>query len=968
VPVFIPKQLLAAGLAAAPLFAASYYPVRLDDPQAVYVSPGGDDSTAAIQRAIDKVQETTKYGIVFFAGGRYRITHPLLIWPGIRLIGYGSTRPVLVLAPHSPGYQDAARENYLVFFAGRRPANLAPGQLPPDANPGTFYSAVSNIDIEIGEGNAGAVGVRGTYAQHCFLAHMDFHMGSGLAGVHNTGNVMEDVHFHGGRYGIWTHTPSPGWQFTAVDASFEGQREAAIRDEQAGLTLIRPDFRHVPAAITIDAGSPDELWIKDGRIEDVSGPAVVISLEHNPRTEINIENVVCRGVPIFALLRESGKRFSAPAASYRVSSFNHGLAYADLGSPGEIRDTFDAAPLASLAAPVLSDLTPLPPADTWVNVHTLGVKGDGVTDDTAALRAAIASHRALYLPSGNYILSDTITLRPDTVLIGLHPLATELVLRDRAAAFQGPGTPKPLIEAPSGGANIVMGLGLYTNGINSRAVAALWMSGPQSLMNDVRFLGGHGTVDLQGKRINPYNNTHTADPDLNRRWDSQYPSLWITHGGGGTFFDIWTPSTFAQAGVMISDTTTEGRVYELSSEHHVRHEVQIRNASHWSIYALQTEEERGEGPFALPLEIESSHDITIANFHLYRVISSYQPFPYAVEVSNSSGIRFRNFHCYSNSKVAFDDAVYDRTHDVELRQREFASLDLTGKPRSPRPHRATAVFAADAKVEKLAGGFFNISGGAASASGDFYFVDAHWQRIYKWAAASRQLTTVSDSPLEPVNLAFDKSGNLLVVSYAGAGTIYSFHPGASPDQFRFLKPVPAKPRPGLTAVLPAGDWRLSRDSQTGAPVPKRYQYVSLDGSTFVPAGEDFVRGAENWGVKSADLLRAFGLAPASPNAPFYFTSEAEMMTWRGHVSPDGNLTDLQLFLNRGGESAATDSRGNVYLAAGEIFVYDPSGRLIDTINTPERPIQLVFGGPDRRTLFIAARTSLYAIRALIPGR
>ncbi len=967
----MPKQLTAllALSAAVPVFAASYYPMRLDDPQAVYVAPGGsEDSTAAIQRAIDKVEETTKYGIVFLAPGRYRITDPLLIWPGIRLIGYGPTRPVLVLAPHTSGYDDPAHEHYLVFFAGRRPANLTPGQLPPDANPGTFYSALSNIDIEIGEGNAGAVGVRGTYAQHCFLAHMDFRIGSGLAGVHDTGNVMEDVHFQGGRYGIWTHTPSPGWQFTAVDASFEGQREAAIREEQAGLTLIRPDFRHVPTAVSIDPGSAEELWIKDARFEDIAGPALVISLEHNPRTEINMENVVCRGVPVFALLRESGKRFPGPAETYRVARFGHGLAYADLGLPGEIRDTFDAAPLASLPAPVRSDLTSPPPAGTWVNVHTLGVKGDGVTDDTAALRAAIAGHRALYLPSGNYILSDTITLRRDTVLIGLHPLATELVLPDRTPAFQGPGTPKPLIEAPQGGSNIVTGIGLYTNGINSRAVAALWMAGPHSLMNDVRFLGGHGTVDLQGKRVNPYNNTHTADPDLNRRWDSQYPSLWITHGGGGTFFDIWTPSTFAQAGLMISDTSTEGRVYELSSEHHVRHEVQIRNASHWSIYALQTEEERGEGPFALPLDIESSHDITIANFHLYRVISSYQPFPYAVEVSNSSGIRFRNFHCYSNSKVAFDDAVYDRTYGVELRQREFASFDLTGKPPLPRPHRATAVFGADAKAEKLAGGFFNIAGGATSASGDFYFVDAHWQRIYKWAVGSRQLTTVSDSPLEPVNLAFDKSGNLLVVSYSGPGTIYSFRPGASADQMRILEPVAAKPRPGLTAILPAGDWRLSRDYQTGALIPKRYQYISLDGSTFVPASEDFVRGSESWGVKSADLLRAFGLTPASPGGPFYFTSEAEMMTWRGRVSPEGNFTDLQLFFNQGGESVATDAHGNVYLAAGKIFVYDPSGRLIDTIDTPERPIQLVFGGPDRRTLFIAARTSLYSVRTLIPGR
>ena len=58
----------------------------------------------------------------------------------------------------------------------------------------------------------------------------------------------------------------------------------------------------------------------------------------------------------------------------------------------------------------------------------------------------------------------------------------------------------------------------------------------------------------------------------------------------------------------------------------------LDHASNWEIYALQTEEERGEGGFALPLDIRDSSDITLANLHMYRVVSSYQPFPYAVEL------------------------------------------------------------------------------------------------------------------------------------------------------------------------------------------------------------------------------------------------------------------------------------------------------------------------------------------------
>ena len=957
---------------AAPLWGTSYYTIRLDDPKAVYLtrdnfSVRGDgiaDDSDAIQQAIDKVQETTNQGIVFVPEGRYRLTKTIYIWPGVRVIGYGAARPVLVLGENTPGYQDPDKEKLMIFFAGRRPGANAP---PLDANPGTFYSAVSNIDLEIRDGNGGAVGVRAHYAQHCFLAHMDMRIGSGLAGIHEGGNVLEDVNFHGGRYGIWTGTPSPGWQFTVVDATFEGQREAAIRERAAGLTLIRPHFKNVPAAIAIDAGFPDELWVKNARMEDIAGPAVIVSLEKSALTEINMENVVCQRVPIFALLRESGRRVAAPANAYEVKVYSHGSNYSDIGAVPQIKDVFETTPLKALPDPVESDLPDLPARDTWVNIRALGAKGDGSTDDTAVFQNAIAGNRAIYLPSGKYVVTDTIALKPDTVLIGLHPGSTQIDLLDRTPAYQGVGAPKALIEAPRGGTNIMIGIGLYTNGINPRAVAAKWMAGKDSMMNDVRFLGGHGTSKLDGTRENPYNNTHTADPDLNRRWDAQYPSLWVTDGGGGTFFDIWTPSTFAQAGMLISNTSTEGRVYEMSSEHHVRHEVQLRNASNWQIYALQTEEERGEGGFALPLEIDASSNITLANFHAYRVISTFQPFPWAIKLSNSKNIRFRNVHCYSNSKVSFDAAVYDQTHQIEVRQREFAWLTVSGNAPQARPKRLSPVLAPGAKVERLAGGFYNISGGAVDPAGDFYFVDAHWQRIYRWSAATHQLSTVRDSPLDPVNLAFDKAGDLMVASYSGNGTVYVFKPGSADEEIALLKPAPSAARPGMTPVLAVGDWRLRVNPETGEPAARPYQYVSPDETTFLSAGQDFVNGAVSWGVKSADLLRSFGLSPAIPGKPFYLTEEAALRTWSATVGTDGSLSNLKVFAEQGGEGVTVDEQGNVYIAAGQIYVYNSSGRLIDTIEVPERPLQVAFGGKDRRTLFIPARTSLYSVRARVRG-
>ena len=968
----------------------SYYPSRLQDSKAVYLDSaefsvhgdGQTDDTDALQSAINKVQRDRNQGIVFVPSGRYRLSRTIYVWPGIRLIGFGATRPTFVLARNTPGFQQGPA--YMVFFAGSRPAGFqnigatekGATERPPDANPGTFYSAMSNIDIEISDGNPGAVGIRGRYAQHCYLSHMDFNLGSALAGIHDGGNVAVDLHFHGGQYGIWTRKPSPGWQFTVMDSTFDGQTQAAIREHEAGLTLIRPQFRNVATAISIDEQYADELWIKDGRFENISGPALVISNEYSPRTEINAENLVFRNVPVFAEFRESGKKLRGPGPGeqFIVKTFSHGFHFDDIDVPKQIQTVFEAAPLAHLPALVPSDIPDLPTMESWVNVRDLGAHGDAKTDDTEILRKAIAEHAALYFPSGQYLVSDTITLKPDTVLIGLHPSTTRLFLADGTPAFQGVGSPKPLLETPSGGKNIVTGIGLYTNGINPRAVGALWRSGRQSLMSDVRFLGGHGTIDPdvsseENKNVwsQIYNNTHTADSNLNRRWDGQYPSLWVTEGGGGTFVNIWTPSTFAQAGLYVSHTSTPGRIYQLSSEHHVRNEAVFEDVSNWRVFALQTEEERGEGGFALPLEIRDSKNLLIANMHIYRVVSAYQPAPYAILVSRSADIRLRNIHCYSDSKVSFDDTVYDQTSGVYVRQREFGWLDISGKPPAAKTKSTSTILADDAGLKKLAGGFFNISGGAVDKSGNFYFVDAKWQAIYRWSVADNQHSKVRDNPLDPVNLAFDQAGNLIVISYAGNGTVYSFDPNSKSAEITILKAQPAVSRPGLTAILPVDVWRNENDFVQTVPSRKPYQFVSLDGTTFIPAGQDFVSGELYYGSKIHDVLRAFGMAPVTVGKKVYISNEEGQKTYSATVDSYGGIEELKLFQEVGGESVTTDQAGNVYIAAGQIFVYDSAGKYLETIEVPERPSQLLFGGPDGRTLFIAARTSLYAVQTRYQG-
>ncbi|MFX6803641.1 hypothetical protein ABTH20_19485, partial [Acinetobacter baumannii] len=92
------------------------------------------------------------------------------------------------------------------------------------------------------------------------------------------------------------------------------------------------------------------------------------------------------------------------------------------------------------------------------------------------------------------------------------------ILPDGTPAFQGVGSAKALIESARGGDAIVSGLGLFTGGINPRATALLWHAGAQSLVEDVKFQGGHGTDLADGSRFDPYNANHTGDANPAKRW------------------------------------------------------------------------------------------------------------------------------------------------------------------------------------------------------------------------------------------------------------------------------------------------------------------------------------------------------------------------------------------------------------------------------------------------------------------
>src|SRR4029077_1531173 len=134
------------------------------------------------------------------------------------------------------------------------------------------------------------------------------------------------------------------------------------------------------------------------------------------------------------------------SAIYRVEHFNHGLVVPGVESVGRIDTLYRAAPLDVLPEDPPPAIRPLPPTEAWVDVNTLGVKGDGQSDDTEAIQKAIDTQRVLYFPTAYYILREHLRLMVDTVLIGFPPARTQLDLPASTPAYQGVGPAKALLE------------------------------------------------------------------------------------------------------------------------------------------------------------------------------------------------------------------------------------------------------------------------------------------------------------------------------------------------------------------------------------------------------------------------------------------------------------------------------------------------------------------------------------------
>lgn len=942
----------------------SFYTLRPTDPKAFYLDQGfgarGDgktDDTLAINTAIRQLVETEGIGILFIPEGEYLISDTILIPQGVRLIGYGAKRPVIRLMDHAPGFDqpvqgDKGGSRYMVWFTSDLPSE--PGGTFQDANAGTFYSTLENIDLYVGEGNTNTIAVRFHVAQNSYLAHCDFHIDSGRAGIFDVGNESEDIHFYGGDYGFISSQCSPGWPYVLLDSSFEGQRKAAIRCYDVGATLIRVQVKNTPTFLYVEDNNFEKLFIQDSLLENISECVISADSELCPSTQLNALNVHCKNAPVFFKSRVTDKTVCAEEKDYLVKKYSQGLAISDIGEEPHQDILFEIAPLEGAEPLPQSDLPDFPDMSEWVNIRTLGARGDGRTDDTAAFKRAVENHRVIYLPQGIYVLTDTIKLKKDTVLIGLHSYATQLYLPDRTPAFNGFGSPKALLEIPEGGNNIVNSIAVDTGGANQRVSGIVWKGSERSYLRDIKFVGGHGIMTNTSpiRRMSCYNATGTDDYDPLRDWDSQYPSLWIQ--GGGIFKDIWSASSYASMGMCVENTSVPGKIYCMSLEHHVRREAHFSNVHGWSIYGLQTEEVPSESFRAMALEFSDCKDLLLATTFNYRVSRLRSGAPYAIRINNCENIEFYGMHNFAQGRYSFDNLVFDVRSGKMVRAWELAHLSI----KKPQPTHNPS----EDGVEKLYDGFWFVDGSCTDSKGNVYFTDAEAKRVYRIDGETRTLTMLHELNVRPASVFCDTQDNLIIVAEYTAPRVKPFWDVPPRVLGRMLD---------YTKVFTVRDGEICElPIQKNAPKDAKWVYSGTHLNMANDFLENYMTACEEYFIAPdgitvipvhSDLLRARFMTSAYANEDIYCVNSFHGRIYRFTMGENGVPTDPKLTVESG-ESCVVRRDDKLYVCDGQVSIYSLEGEKLDQITVPERPATISFGGRDGNTLFITARTGIYACK------
>lgn len=244
-------------------------------------------------------------------------------------------------------------------------------------------------------------------------------------------------------------------------------------------------------------------------------------------------------------------------------------------------------------------------------------------------------------------------------------------------------------------------------------------------------------------------------------------------------------------------------------------------------------------------------------------------------------------------------------------------------------------------------GFKFTEGPAADREGNIYFTDIPSNRIHKSAVDGTLSTFLEDSQATN-GLMFDSAGRLL----------------ACQGKLRRLIAIDVASKK-ITEL--AGDMNVPNDLVIDKSGGVYVTDPDIKSVHYVPRGGKARKIID-------DLPRPNGVLLSPDEKTLYVLPSGSAKVMAYPIETPGAIGPGKVFFTLaenpknpgrpGGDGLTVDTRGNLYLTRPSmkmIQVADPAGKELGRILVPEEPSNCAFGGPDMKTLFVTAQTSLYAI-------
>ena len=297
------------------------------------------------------------------------------------------------------------------------------------------------------------------------------------------------------------------------------------------------------------------------------------------------------------------------------------------------------------------------------------------------------------------------------------------------------------------------------------------------------------------------------------------------------------------------------------------------------------------------------------------------------------------------------------------------------------------VVPADAKIEKLAGGFLFTEGPvwvprSDDSDGYLLFSDPNNNTIYRWTPDGLLSVFMTKSGYRGMDigeygqpgsngLTLDKQGRLTIDQHGNRRVVRMEKNG----QFTVLADrYQGKRLNSPNDLVYKSDGALYfTDPPFGLPKFGDDPRKELPFSGVFRVSED----GRDVQLLTKELSGPNGIA-FSPDETYLYVGnwdENAKIVMRYEVQTDGTLTNGKVFFDMTsaeGEDAIdgikVDQKGNLYVSGpGGLWILSPEGKHLGTIAGPEHPHNIAWGDDDSKTLYLCAQTGLYRVRLNIPG-